>query len=313
MRSVSALCLAAAMMCTASMAHGVDHLRLRDGDRLTGTVVRQTNDAVVFDHNVLGRMTVPLDEIVIDDQDAQRRQLYRDVALAAMQDAADADVVPVEKEWVSYFEFGGAAAFGNSDTQNFNLAFETVRKTETTRTTIDASYYYDASDGDRSDSKFTAGILNDWFFKDSDWLFFATARYDYDEFNSWTQRVQAFAGPGYELIKRDNYDLTLRAGLGATREFNSNDDDVRLDALFGVDVNWKITERQRFHFDSTIFPQLTDLGEFRTLTNAKWSVLVDEESNLSLSIGVQHEYQSIVAPGDEEHDIRITANLRIDF
>ncbi|MEM7228683.1 MAG: DUF481 domain-containing protein [Planctomycetota bacterium] len=284
-----------------------EEFNLVSGDRISGTVIETTADHIVIDHAAMGRVELPKDQIMAG-MSSERQSHYYDTALAAMQ-----DIEAAEKEWKSYIDIGGGATFGNSDTQNANVAFQTVRENDATRTTIDAKYFYGASDGDRDENRFTAGILQDWFVPDSPWLYFATARYDFDEFNSWDYRISAHGGVGYELIVEEDRDLTLRAGLGASREFNSPDDDIRFEGLLGADFNWQISERQSFHFDTTIYPQLDEFGEFRTLSNANWAVLIDEETSLSLTAGVQHEYQSEVDGDTDENDFRVTVGLRYDF
>ncbi|MCA9296000.1 MAG: DUF481 domain-containing protein [Phycisphaerales bacterium] len=298
----------AALVTVTCLAAGVhaDELLLQSGDRLTGTIIERGTDIVILDHDVLGRMEVPVRELAGTGMSDAQRELYYGTAMAAMQEVA-------EKEWKSHFEFGAGGSFGNSDTQNINAAFQTKRENDEDATTIDAKYFFGTSDGVRTDNRFTAGILQDWFVPDSPWLFFATGRYDYDEFNSWEHRISAFGGVGYQLIDEEDKDLTLRAGLGASQEFNSPDEDLNFEALFGVDFNWKISEKQTFHVDSTIYPQLDDFSMYRTLTNANWAVLVDEASNLSLTVGLQHEYQSEVAAGVKRNDLRVTAGLRFDF
>jgi putative salt-induced outer membrane protein YdiY len=302
----AACCAALVTVAGLTAALHADELLLRSGDRLTGTIVERGADLVILDHEVLGRMEVPVDELISSGMSDAQRDLYYHTALAALQDVA-------EKEWKSHIEFGAGGSFGNSDTQNLNAAFHTKREDDDDATTIDAKYFFGTSDGDRTDNRFSADILQDWFFPDSPWLFFATGRYDYDEFNSWEHRVSAFGGFGYQLIKEDDKDLTLRAGLGASQEFNSPDEDLNFEALLGFDFNWTISEKQTFHLDSTIYPQLDDPSMYRTLTNANWAVVVDESSNLSLTVGVQHEYQSDVAAGVEHNDLRVTAGLRFDF
>ena len=115
--------------------------------------------------------------------------------------------------------------------------------------------------------------------------------------------------------RREDYQVTLRAGIGL--RFASStpaNEDIRPEGLeFGFDMDWQISERQKLHVDTTIFPDLDDTGEFRTLSNVAWSMLIDEERNISLNAGLANEYQSQVAAGREHNDLRIFAGLQIDF
>ena len=237
-------------------------------------------------------------------------------ALAALQEedeAGEGEPAPDEGEWKSKVVVGAGATTGNTDNQSFHAGLSSLRERVAERTEIDLHYYYGATDGDRTENRFTAGLLQDWLVADSPWLYFAKARYDYDEFNSWEQRVAVHAGVGYEFIDREDLSLVGRVGLGLIKEVNSANDGIRPEGLLGLDLRWDITERQTLEAGTTLYPDLGDLGEFRTISYARWDVLVDEASNLSFNIGVEHEYQSVVDPGREKNDFRITAGLLFEF
>ena len=65
--------------------------------------------------------------------------------------------------------------------------------------------------------------------------------------------------------------------------------------------------------DSTIYPDLDNTGEFRTLTNANWSALLDEETSMSLTAGLFHEYQSDVPSDVDKNDVKLFVGLKFDF
>jgi putative salt-induced outer membrane protein YdiY len=299
----------AAIACFAlSAAAFGDQVILTSGDVLTGTVSEQTADRVVLQHPVIGEVILPADEIaeVVTDESIAAAEAAEDMAEAI----EESETV---KEWKSHFELGLAGAFGNTDTQSFHVGVTSKRESEKTRTGLDARYFYGASDGDRTENRFTAGIKHDWLVPDSQWFYFAQGRYDYDEFQNWEHRLSAHGGVGYDLITEEDMTLSLRAGLGVTKEFGSEDEDFRPEALFGADFTWQISERQAFEASSTIYPDLEEMGEFRLVNTAGWSLLLDEETAMSLSAGLQHEYQSDVDGDTKENDFRLFAGLQFDF
>lgn len=227
--------------------------------------------------------------------------------------AQEAPPQAAEKPWTFTFDVSGTGSFGKADNQSFRAALGGLREAGETRTALDAGYFFNASNGDRSESRFSTGILNDWLMPESPWFFFADGRYDYDEFKSWEHRVSSHGGAGYHLIARDDFSLDLRGGLGVVKEFASDNEDPRLEALAGFDAAWTISERQKLTFGSTIYPDLSDTGEFRLVSKADWSVLVDEKLNMSLSAGVLHEYETVVSPGIGHYDLKVYAGLRFTF
>lgn len=224
--------------------------------------------------------------------------------------AGEAEALPA---WQWRFELGGSSSAGNTETQSLFLSLSGARESTEQRTALDVSYYFAAETGDRTENKLTAGLLQDWYLSESPWLVFAQTRYDLDEFQSWEHRVTAGGGVGLKLIQTEAFDLVLRGGGGVAREFGSQNESLRPEAILGADITWRIRKGQKLTFNNTLFPDLEDTGEFRAITALDWSLQLDEASGLSLSFGVHNEYQSRVDPGVKHNDLKIVAGLVIEF
>jgi len=235
-----------------------------------------------------------------------------DVLLAALQDEEAAPPAD-ESDWKGKFRAGFAGSFGNTDTQSAFASAEGIREKDDQRTTLSAGYYYGASNGDRDDNKLESLARHEWLMPESPWSIFAELQFDYDEFQSWEYRLGAYAGFGYELMREEDFELDGRVGAGAIKEFNSPNDDVRGELLLALVARWQISEKQSLNASTTWYPSLSDGGEFRTVNRADWSVVLDEEMNLSLAAGVRHEYQSEREPGVKADDVKITVGLQFDF
>ena len=120
-------------------------------------------------------------------------------------------------------------------------------------------------------------------------------------------------GPGYHLIKNDDMNLDARLGLGPRKEWGSNNNNMKLEGLLGVDFIWKITDRQEFKFSPYFFPVLGDVGDYRTRISGELRFLFDKDTNLSFLIGALYENQSIVDPGKKNSDMRTYLGLRFGF
>lgn len=303
-------------------AAGADEVRLVGGDTLIGVIVERTDEAVIFDHPLFGRMTIPREQVTSAVTDAEREAALSappaETGAVETTDAAPSAEaeLPAPKPaptWKSRFTLAASGSLGNTDTQSFTAGITSRRESETMNTLFDTAYYFGARDGDRNENKFTAGLRNDWLMPDSPWFIFAQGRYDYDQFQSWDHRVSGHAGLGYQWIDDENFKLAFRAGLGAIKEWGSDNDNLRPEGLLGTDLWWRISEKQTFEFGATAYPDLDDGGEFRTVTRAAWNALIDESLNLSLSAGLLHEYQSQVDSGKKRNDLKIFAGLSFDF
>jgi putative salt-induced outer membrane protein YdiY len=230
---------------------------------------------------------------------------------------AVADAPSVEElkkpEWDTKLNIGINVASGNTEQIGAATTIVSTRTTDATALRLDAGYFYASQDGDKTANRFTAGVNNDWLMPDSRWLFFAGGRYDWDEFRSFDHRISANGGVGYELIKRDTMQLTLRAGAGFFQEYGSGRNEIVPEGLLGADFNWDMAENQSFQVSTRIFPDLSDGGEFRTFTTAGWKLDIDKDDGLSFSINAIHEYISNVDPGIEKADLQLFAGLTYDF
>lgn len=297
-----------------------DEIIFVQGDRLLGTVLEQGDETVVFEHAVLGRLEVPRDTlsaVVIPPLDAAGAAEAAVAADAAAEtDAADAappeDAAP-PKEWNYSVRLGLTATEGNTQNSSFIAGFTARREVEDMRTFFDVNYFIGTSDGDIDDHQAFVAVQNDWLIPESRWFWFVRSRFDYDQFQSWEYRLSAHSGPGYDLITREDMELSLLVGLGFRKEWKSIDDDLAPEALFGAIYEWKISERQSLLASSTLYPDLEDLGEFRAISNVRWSYAIDSETPLSITFGLEHQYQSIVDPGDERNDLRLIGGLQYDF
>ena len=311
-------------MLAVSVCHA-DEIRLAGGDVLLGTVVEQNETHLVLEHRVLGRLEIPRDQIASLVPAASPAQATEGARTSQTPNEATRQVPgdttgrksdiqsTSRKEWESHVDLALNGDFGNTDNQSFRIGFKTNRQTPKTRFTFDATYYGKTSDGETDDNKLTAGIIHDWLLPESQWFVFTRGRYDFDQFESWRHRVSGHGGLGYQLIDEDEVKFDLRGGIGARKEFGSDNDHVKPEGVFGLDFKWQLTRLQSFEISSSVFPALDDLNDIRTRTTASWVLKLGDESNLNLSVGLLHEYQSIIDPGNDRHDLKIHAGLRIDF
>ncbi len=309
-----------------------DRLHLVNGDVLHVQVIEEADDHVVVDHPVLGRLTIPrasIAQIVRQEEGSPDSpgdgkhpdEVTRDPAPPGVEAPTEPEnqaapalpPPPTPVPWKVSLELGFTGTQGNTETTDIRLALLAGRETTEARIALDTSYLYGETSGDRRLNRFTAGGRHDWLFPESRWFIFAQARYDYDEFQSWEQRVTGGAGVGYEFVKNDTVRLMGRAGLGAVWEIGSEDDGIEPEAILGLDFGWQITSRQRLGATTTFYPNLGDLGEFRIVSSADWTIQLDQASGIDLKLGVAHEHQSRVDPGRERDDIKVFGSIVIRF
>jgi hypothetical protein len=316
--------IAAALVALSLTTLGLaDQVRLSSGEVLTGNVVEQTAEKVVIEHPVLGRLEIPSDSVtsvVLDDDVAGDDETTSTDDEAAEESAGDAgaadDAIEAAKEeklWKFTASLAGTGSWGNTDEQSVRVGFTADKVTDAVRIDLDAQYYGGLTDGDTTDNSFSTSGTHDWLIPDSRWFYFAAGTYNFDQFESWDHRVFGQVGPGYELIKKDDFWLNLRGGIGPRKEWGSDDDSIRFEAGFGPRFGWQISERQKLSGRSHYFFVVDDHENYRIISRLDWSLMLDPELNMSLIAGLRHEYQDEVDPGDDRNNTDAFIGIQVEF
>ncbi len=290
-------------------------IELAGGDTVEGKVVERTDYAIVIEHPNLGRLEIPrerIDSLEIEEPEIEREEKAGWFEPQLRKLAARTSRLK-EKGWKLSFDISLDTSGGNTDEQAARFGSQLERERPRSHTKLDMSYYRKVTDDELTDNKFTLGLGRDWVDPESVWFWFVLGRFDYDEFESWKQRANAQAGPGYHLIKSDDMTLDLRLGLGARREWGSENNNPKAEGLTGADFRWDISSKQRCLFAPYFFPVVGDLDDYRARVSGEWRYLFDKDMLLSFVIGTLYEYSSIVDPGKSHGDLRVYLGLRYGF
>lgn len=210
---------------------------MSNGDRLSGTVIDRTIDQVILEHDVFGRIDVPIasirevrtsrvlfptkpqppegkplpivlitppgdptsdDTAEISDPPPPPPPVV-EVRDVRGPDRAEEDTKP-EATWRSHIELGVVASEGNTQNVRLRSSFRTSRSSPTNEFRYDATYRLTSERGDRTENRFTTGAFSEWPFRENRWSYFAQGRYDFAEFQSWDHRITAGGGLSFKLF-----------------------------------------------------------------------------------------------------------------
>ncbi|MCE5267108.1 MAG: DUF481 domain-containing protein [Planctomycetaceae bacterium] len=195
--------------------------------------------------------------------------------------------------WEGAFDLGVDGAEGNSETFNLHAGFHANRKAANNTLTVNLDY-------NKATAK-TVNTTNRAFFDgrferligESRWSWFVHETAEYDEFQSFNVRDSSDAGIGYRLIKDENGTLIGRVGSGFSHTFGGPEDGhYTPEAVFGLQLERQLSRRQKIYGVVEHAPDLTGFARFRMRVQAAWELLLDEEKNLSLRMGVLDLYDS---------------------
>jgi putative salt-induced outer membrane protein YdiY len=305
--------LAVSIASTTALA---DTVELVTGDLLHGEVVEQSDQAVVIEHPLLGRIELPVDQVksvlITPEQEGKDEvpvPAQPETDLAAGGDSLSQKLLP---GWDKKFELGFNGTDGNSQTFNLHSAFEATLEDDFHRRNIKARYFRTEDDGSRTRNEFISEAVHDWLMPDSPWFKFTNAKFQYDEFRDWESRASGFVGVGRQLIDTDKHNLIGRTAIGASYEFG-NINELIPEALFGLEWNYQINNRQALKSYLTVFPDLDEFGESRTIAGTAWTLVVDEEDGISLKFGIDNEYESKTGGTSKHNDVKFYGSLVFDF
>lgn len=279
-----------------------DEVKLLSGETLTVTDVKTEGGRVTMVHPVLGRLDVPATQVTeIKKTDGTKLSGYGE------------PLPEPPPKWKFRAELGLTGTSGNTRTQDLRAAIGALLETSSERWKFDGVYMRSKTDGEVTKKNWYVAGLHDWLFKNSPWLLFATARYDWDDFQQWDSRISAGVGIGYTVIDTETTKGRLRAGFFETREHGGpNDGDWRPEGMLGAEATHQLTKSQTLEGAVTWYPDLQNSGEYRIVASAAWSIKLTE-NGLSLKAGVEEEYDTHLEAPFERRDVNYFAALLYEF
>lgn len=223
---------------------------------------------------------------------------------------------PPNKRWRGGFEFGVNGSDGNSDILSLRLGSNFDAKVERNAFHLDALYTLTRQDGTTRQNQAILNLRDEILFPGSPWSVFAATQVEYDEFRAYDLRAGAYAGFSYRWLKTDTTLFKTRLGAGAVREIDTGDDGPPdrwvPEAVIGGDFNHRFNDRQGFVSGLDVFPNLSQLGQFRVRARAGYEILLNPERGMVLRLGVQDRYDSSPGPA-RRNDLNYFATLLFRF
>jgi len=326
-----------------------DVVVMKNGDRVTGSIVKKDGNNVTMKSKLFGDITLPWDQI-----EAVQTELPLNIELStgkteqapiatangqlqiAGQQVAPGDVKVLrdaaeQKEyerrlhpnwthlWVGTGAIAWAGAAGNAQTSTFTTAMDAVRATNTDKTMV---YFKSVrasatTNGVKSD---TARAVRAGLGYNRDLtkrvFFNAFNDWEYDPFQSLDLRLVLGAGIGYSLIKSDRTRLDFVGGISWNHE---KFDPTPLpkytrnsaEFYFGDDYSVKLRPRSTLTQSFRMFNNLTDTGNYRL--NFDIGANTQLWKWLSWNLTASDRYLSNPAPGRKTNDILYSTGFGINF
>jgi putative salt-induced outer membrane protein YdiY len=318
-----------------------DVVELRNGDRLSGTIARMTDDKLVIttpyakeipvswaevvglessephvvrlkpDDFVTARFTRRPDGVYLEGADLQSA---RPVALDQI---ATIDVSP-GAHWSGAVTALLAGSKGNTERASFGGSVEAIRRTDGDRLRLGGrTEYAREKDPDTGTKNLTARNTRGWadyeYFLDEHWGIGGFGRLEYDHFQDLNLRTTVGAGPGYRFF--DTKTKFLRAYLGlayVNEDFREPLEDRDFITLaLGDEFHWNVTETLAVYQLLDVYPSLDDTSD--VLLHSAAGVRQAIAAGLFVDLGLEDDYDTVPADGRKKNDFRYRVQLGYGF
>lgn len=234
------------------------------------------------------------------------------LTLVLSESALAETAAPPDARWRGSLGVGLTSATGNNETFNAAVAADAVRRTGVDKMTAKLLGLYGRRE-ENGVSELTVGVFRADARYDRDlselWYAFLGYQLEKDKLASLKWRNSPAAGAGLHLRNTETFTFDVFAGYaynheelygGATRGFH--------EVLFGEETARRFGVGSSFTQRLSIYPNLTQAGEFRAAFDAELLAPVAGRWNLTLKYSLR--YQSDPPAGVEKQDTVLYAGLQ---
>lgn len=328
-----------------------DQVTFKNGDRLTGVIMKCDAKSLRMTTPVAGEVTVswqeiqelhsdlPLHVVLADGKEFVGTMTTREGKFEIATGAGnaveiskesvvalrnDAEQLAYEKSqyrsllhgWNGGLDTGLELTRGNSKTRNFRLAFGAVRKVSHEELTLYAESIYATDDVAGARPHVTANVNRGGARFDHDFVsrFFVFGNTDFmtDGLQDLNLRSVLGGGIGYHLIKRDNTTLNFLGGANFTRENYVEVQRNLAAGQLGEELTLKLGKTTALQQNLAFFPDLTGTeGNYRT------NFSIGTVTKIAKWLGWQNNFSEtyVTNPpvGKKRNELVFTSGLHLAF
>ncbi len=316
-----------------------DEVRLVNGDKLTGQVVRMAKNKLIFKTSYAGEITIAWPEVTGVRVDGLVNVLLNDetVLEGAMEVAEDGRITlktDALKEPVT-FNLAEMKAInpkplkpvkittranvsatwerGNTDSDNYYLDGEFVARTKRNRFKIGGEFTKEDADGTTTSKNWLA-YGNYSYFLSEKWYVYADTLFEQDEFKDLNLRSTFGAGLGYQIFETELLNLSVSAGLSMVDEdFDLAEDKDYSAGQWAINYDHYFFKKfvQLFHVN-TGFVSLEDSDDWFVKTRTGLRIPIFKGLTATLQYNYDWDNQPSAAAETEE-DTKVIFLLGYEF
>jgi len=330
-----------AVFCAVSIsAHGhalwADEVRIKNGDRITGTIVTMENKQLTVKTSYAGEVLIQWEQVdsietdlpvhvVLGDKTSAHGVLMTtktgELGLAtphvleplrfpvAQVEAVNPSTEPPVK-LAGRVNAGTDVRKGNTDIETYHIEGELSARTEKNRGTVSAEANREVESQKKTAENWLLYTSYDHFLTRG-WFFYTNANFEQDDFKDLNLRTTLGAGSGYQFFESEAVNLSVKGGLAYVNEDYSVDDDqdnYYKAGLWGVKYDQYFFEKlfQCFHHhEGTVSLENTQDIMIRTRTGLR----IPLRKGFNTTVQYNWDWDNSPAPDNDRVDERYLVTL----
>ena len=321
-----------------------DQITLKNGDRLTGKIIKQDSDTIILQTDLAGLITVSktnVEKILLETLAQDTKKEATPIEKSETQGKGGNDAITGDAKTVAATDKEGDASI-NPAAKNKALSF-------TEGWDGAANVGFSMTTGNTKNTTFTAGVRAEKSSDSDKWTTYMNSlwnrnrvglvnvttsnavwggvRYDrnitkklfvfgsYDFERDQPQLVNfrsvVGSGLGYHAIKNDRTELDFFGGAAWNKTWYIGPNTSTAEALVGNTLKHKFNDRLKFQQGFTLYPNLTNGGDYRFLFDSTLSA--DITSRIGWFTTIANRYNSTPRFGAEKNDFLFATGLKVGF
>jgi putative salt-induced outer membrane protein YdiY len=213
------------------------------------------------------------------------------------------------RAWEGSSEIGLNGSSGNASNSNLSIHWDGARRYQQGELSFDFDYFLQQAENVVTMDRAVALGRYEREIGETGFDWYVQGFFEYDDLRAYPGRLAVNGGLSKRWIETDRFQLTGRAGMGASKKIDAPDDDWRPELQFGADYEYRLTDRQKVFGYLDYFPDLTSFSTYRLNYKVAWEGLLEDDWGLAIRASLMNWYDSDPGPGTRANDLYYMLSL----
>ncbi len=325
------------LLLSCSVCALADDLLVKNGDRLTGTLVSLLDGEMILETEYAGRVSVLVSEILAVNTEEDYEILFegkkidgrlifesetqyvlnRDMRVPILLDNVQRilktrnTLAPMLRSWRSRADLSLILSEGNSETKNYNVFVESILKRSKSEHGLALLVNNEQAEDILTREQFDLDYGYKRFISDK-WFASGTAEYFEDELKDIESRITVSGGAGYQFWDNSIGELSIDLSMSAVQEKIGEDDDINPALRLGLDYRrlFLHNKMELFHRQTVLSIPDSERGQ---VFNASTGIRYELSTFVDTAFRIDTNHETKPASGRKKTDLTYTIGLGLKF